>query len=113
MAYTATDVKNLRERTGAGMMDCKKALEEAGGDMERAAELLRAKGIAKAEKRAGRSAAQGLIALRAAPDGTSSNRVPPAATARTAETSAGPRTCLSRKPEAPARTAASRASCSE
>jgi elongation factor Ts len=54
-------VAELRARTGAGMMDCKKALEEANGDMEKAAELLRAKGIAKAEKRAGRSAAQGII----------------------------------------------------
>jgi elongation factor Ts len=55
-------VSELRARTGAGMMDCKKALEEAGGDMDRAAEILRKKGIAKAEKRAGRTAAQGLIA---------------------------------------------------
>jgi elongation factor Ts len=54
-------VSELRARTGAGMMDCKRALEEAGGDMDRAAEILRKKGIAKAEKRAGRSAAQGLI----------------------------------------------------
>ena len=51
----------LRRRTGAGMMDCKKALEEAHGDMDKAVELLRAKGIAKAEKRAGREAAQGLV----------------------------------------------------
>jgi elongation factor Ts len=55
------DVAELRRRTGAGMMDCKKALEESGGDMEKAVELLRKKGIAKAEKRAGREAAQGLI----------------------------------------------------
>ena len=55
------DVAELRRRTGAGMMDCKKALEEASGDMDKAAELLRAKGIAKAEKRAGREAAQGLV----------------------------------------------------
>ncbi len=54
-------VSELRGRTGAGMMDCKRALEEAGGDMDKAAEILRKKGIAKAEKRAGRSAAQGLI----------------------------------------------------
>ena len=58
---TAALVKELREKTGAGMMDCKKALEEASGDMEKAAELLRAKGIAKAEKRAGRTAAAGII----------------------------------------------------
>jgi elongation factor Ts len=55
-------VSELRARTGAGMMDCKRALEEAGGDMDRAAEILRKKGIAKAEKRAGRTAAQGLVA---------------------------------------------------
>jgi elongation factor Ts len=54
-------VSELRARTGAGMMDCKRALEEAGGDMDKAVEILRKKGIAKAEKRAGRSAAQGLI----------------------------------------------------
>ncbi len=55
------DISELRARTGAGMMDCKKALEEAGGDMEKAAELLRKKGIAKAEKRAGRTASQGVV----------------------------------------------------
>lgn len=55
------DISELRARTGAGMMDCKKALEEANGDMDKAAELLRKKGIAKAEKRAGRSASQGVV----------------------------------------------------
>ena len=55
------DVAELRARTGAGMMDCKRALEEAGGDMEKAAEILRKKGIAKAEKRAGRTVSQGLV----------------------------------------------------
>ena len=55
------DVSELRARTGAGMMDCKRALEEANGDMEKAAEILRKKGIAKAEKRAGRVASQGLV----------------------------------------------------
>ena len=54
-------VSELRARTSAGMMDCKRALEEAGGDMDRAAEILRKKGIAKAEKRAGRVAAQGVV----------------------------------------------------
>ena len=54
-------VSELRARTSAGMMDCKKALEEAGGDMNKAAEILRKKGIAKAEKRAGRVAAQGVV----------------------------------------------------
>jgi elongation factor Ts len=57
------DISELRARTGAGIGDCKKALEEAGGDLAKAAELLRAKGIAKAEKRAGRSASQGLIGV--------------------------------------------------
>ena len=55
------DVSELRARTGAGMMDCKRALEEAGGDMDKAVEILRKKGIAKAEKRAGRDASQGLV----------------------------------------------------
>ena len=55
------DVSELRERTGAGMMDCKRALEEAGGDMEKAVEILRKKGIAKAEKRAGRTASRALV----------------------------------------------------
>jgi elongation factor Ts len=57
----AKDVAALRQRTGAGMMDCKNALEEAKGDMEKAVDLLRKKGIAKAEKRAGRGASEGLI----------------------------------------------------
>ena len=61
MAITAQAVQALREKTGAGMMDCKRALEEAGGDMERAADILRRKGIAKAEKRAGKGASQGVI----------------------------------------------------
>ncbi len=58
---TTKDIAELRQRTSAGMMDCKKALEESGGDMEKAVEVLRKKGIARAEKRAGRSAAQGLV----------------------------------------------------
>ncbi len=61
MAFTATDVKNLRERTGCGMMDCKKALTEANGDMEKAIELLREKGLAAAAKKSGRIAAEGLV----------------------------------------------------
>ena len=61
MNFTAKDVQDLRQRTGAGMMDSKKALVETGGDMAKAADLLRAKGIAKAEKRAGREASEGLI----------------------------------------------------
>ncbi len=58
---SAKDVAALRARTGAGMMDCKQALTEANGDMEKAVDLLRKKGIAKAEKRAGRGATEGLI----------------------------------------------------
>jgi elongation factor Ts len=58
---TAATVKELRERTGAGMMDCKKALAEANGDMEAAVDWLRAKGLAAAAKKAGRTAAEGLI----------------------------------------------------
>src|SRR5438093_6279522 len=61
---TAQMVKELRERTGAGMMDCKAALQETGGDMERAVDLLRKKGLAKAAKKAGRIAAEGLIGLK-------------------------------------------------
>ena len=58
---TAKMVSELRGRTGAGMMDCKRALEETGGDFDKAAELLRAKGSARADKRAGREAAEGVI----------------------------------------------------
>jgi elongation factor Ts len=54
-------VKELRERTGAGIMDCKRALEETGGNMERAAELLKQQGLAKAEQKAGRAAMQGIV----------------------------------------------------
>jgi elongation factor Ts len=55
------DVSELRTRTGAGMMDCKRALEESGGDLDKASEILRRKGIAKAEKRTGKTASQGLV----------------------------------------------------
>ena len=58
---SAKDVKDLRERTGAGMMDCKSALQEAGGDTDKAIELLRVKGQAKAAKRSGRTASEGLV----------------------------------------------------
>ncbi|ABP67936.1 translation elongation factor Ts [Caldicellulosiruptor saccharolyticus DSM 8903] len=58
---SAEMVKELRERTGAGMMDCKKALEDANGDMEKAIELLRERGLAKAAKRASRVAAEGIV----------------------------------------------------
>ena len=67
---SAKDVAALRARTGAGMGDCKKALEEAGGDLEQAIDLLRTKGIAKAEKRAGRTAAEGQIMTWVSDDGT-------------------------------------------
>jgi elongation factor Ts len=59
--YTAKDVQTLRQRTGAGMMECKKALEEMSGDMEKAVDHLRKKGIAKAEKRTGKQTSEGLI----------------------------------------------------
>ena len=63
MAFTATDVKNLRERTGAGMMDCKKALDETGGDFEAAVDALRAKGLAAVAKKSSRTAAEGLVGV--------------------------------------------------
>ena len=63
MAYAATDVKNLRERTGAGMMDCKKVLDETGGDIEAAVDMLRAKGLAAAAKKSSRTAAEGLVGI--------------------------------------------------
>jgi elongation factor Ts len=63
MAYTAADVKNLRERTGAGMMDCKKALDESGGEFEAAVDALRAKGLAAAAKKSSRTAAEGLVGV--------------------------------------------------
>lgn len=61
MEITAAMVKELRERTGAGMMDCKRALAETNGDMERAIEVLREKGLASAAKKAGRIAAEGVV----------------------------------------------------
>jgi elongation factor Ts len=61
MAITAVQVKELRDRTGAGMLECKKALEEADGNIEVAIDILRAKGAAKAAKRAGREAREGMI----------------------------------------------------
>ena len=63
MAYTAADVKNLRERTGAGMMDCKKALDETNGDFEAAVDALRSKGLAAAAKKSSRTAAEGLVGV--------------------------------------------------
>ena len=61
MTISPKQVSELRAQTGAGMMDCKKALEEAGGDSERAVDLLRKKGIARAEKRVGKTASQGVV----------------------------------------------------
>lgn len=69
MGVTAGMVKDLRERTGAGMMDCKKVLVETDGDMDKAIELLREKGLAKAAKKAGRVAAEGLVKLAFSEDG--------------------------------------------
>lgn len=62
MAVTASMVKELRELTGAGMMDCKKALEESGGDVQKAVDILRTKGLADLAKRAGRATNEGVIA---------------------------------------------------
>lgn len=62
-AFTAADVKALREKTGAGMMDAKKALEETGGDIEAAVDALRAKGLATAQKKSSRTAAEGLVGV--------------------------------------------------
>ena len=70
MAITAAMVKDLRERTGAGMMDCKKALVEVGGDMEKAVDYLREKGMAKAAKKAGRATSEGLVVFAENADAT-------------------------------------------
>ena len=61
MSFTAADVKNLREKTGCGMMDCKKALTETNGDFDKAMDFLREKGLATAEKKAGRIASEGMV----------------------------------------------------
>ena len=71
MAITADSVKQLRERTGAGMMECKKALVETDGDLEAAAEIMRKSGLAKADKKAARVAAEGRIAFAGSADGRS------------------------------------------
>src|SRR5512135_3375545 len=68
---TADAVKALRERTGAGMMECKKALVETNGDLEAAAEIMRKSGLAKADKKAGRVAAEGVIVIERSADGLS------------------------------------------
>lgn len=69
MAVTAEAVKQLRERTGAGMMECKKALVETNGDLDAAAELMRKSGLAKADKKAARVAAEGVIVIERSADG--------------------------------------------
>ncbi len=68
--YTAADIKALRERTGAGMLDVKKALDEAGGNAEQAVEIIRKKGLARAAKREGNATSEGLVAVKVADGGT-------------------------------------------
>ena len=68
MAITAAQVKELRERTGSGMMECKKALVDAGGDMDAAIDALRKTGLAKADKKASRIAAEGLVVVEVSDD---------------------------------------------
>lgn len=70
MAFTAKDVKALREKTGCGMMDCKKALTEANGDMDKAVDFLREQGLAKQEKKSGRIAAEGVAFAKTNADNT-------------------------------------------
>jgi len=72
---TAAMVKALREQTGLGMMDCKAALQEADGDLRKAQEILRKKGLATAQKKAGRSTSEGLVVIRANDDRTSATMV--------------------------------------
>ena len=69
MAISAQMVKDLRDKTGAGMMDCKKALDETGGDLEKAIDWLRQKGISKAAKKSGRATSEGLVTIAVSPDG--------------------------------------------
>ena len=75
MSVTAEAVRQLRERTGAGMMECKKALVETGGDLDAAAELMRKQGLAKADKKAARIAAEGVIVIERAPGGNAAAMV--------------------------------------
>ncbi len=75
MAISASMVKELREKTGAGMMDCKKALTNTDGDMDKAVEWLRENGLAKAEKKAGRIAAEGMVAVKVSEDGKNASIV--------------------------------------
>ncbi len=75
MAITAETVKQLRERTGAGMMECKRALVETGGDLDAAAEVMRKAGLAKADKKAARIAAEGALVIAMRPDGRAATLV--------------------------------------
>jgi len=75
MTITAEQVKTLRERTGAGMMECKKALVETGGDLDAAAEIMRKAGLAKADKKAARIAAEGAVVIATGADGRSATMV--------------------------------------
>ena len=75
MAISAAAVKELREKTGAGMMDCQRALAEAGGDQDEAVKILRKKGLAAAAKKAGRAAKDGLVAVAVSPDGSRAGMV--------------------------------------
>ena len=68
MQITAAMVKELRERTGSGMMECKKALQETSGDIEKAIDDMRKSGLAKADKKAGRTAAEGLVVIEISDD---------------------------------------------
>jgi elongation factor Ts len=74
-AFTAADVKTLREKTGAGMMDAKKALEETNGDIEAAVDALRAKGLAAVQKKSSRTAAEGLVGVAVSSTGTGARGV--------------------------------------
>ena len=96
MAYTAADVKNLRERTGAGMMDCKKALEDTAGDFEAAVDALRAKGLAAAAKKSSRTAAEGLVGV--AVNGTKGVAVEVNSEGATRRCPPAPRPCSARPP---------------
>ena len=78
MAFTAKDVAALREQTGAGMMDCKKALVATDGDMEKAAEYLREQGVSVAAKKASRIASEGAVMAYTTPDGKTGGRGPKA-----------------------------------
>jgi elongation factor Ts len=75
VAVNAQDVKTLREKTGAGIMDCKQALASSDGDMEKAIKILREKGLAEAKKRSGREAKEGLITIRFSEDGDTASMI--------------------------------------